>query len=201
MKTLIAEDDVTSRMLLERLLVKWGYEMVVTCDGDQAWQVLQAEDAPRLAILDWMMPGLDGVEVCRKVREQETRVPTYIIILTIRDSKKDIIEGLEAGANDYIAKPFHNDELRMRIAVAHRVVELQAALAGRIKELENALDHVKTLQGIVPICMHCHKIRNDQESWERLEKYITEHTGAEFSHGLCPECAEKFYGKSRKGDK
>jgi len=193
MKILIAEDDITSRELLKHMLVKWGYEVAVTKDGNEAWEALQAKDAPRLAILDWMMPGLDGVEVCRKVRQLDVSNPTYIILLTSRSSKKDIVIGLEAGADDYIGKPYETDELRVRVKVGERVAALQSALAEQVHSLQKALTHVKTLQGILPICMHCHKIRNDQQSWERLEKYITEHSDAQFSHGLCPECLKKHY--------
>ncbi len=193
MRILIAEDDISSRALLKHILAKWGYEVVVTKDGNEAWEALQAEDAPRLAILDWMMPGMDGVEVCRKVRQLDVSNPTYIILLTIRSSKKDIVAGLEAGADDYIGKPYETDELRVRVKVGERMTTLQSALAEQVHSLRKALAHVKTLQGILPICMHCHKIRNDRQSWERLEKYITEHSEAQFTHGLCPECLEKHY--------
>ena len=131
-----------------------------------------------------------------KVRELEARGPTYIIILTARGAKEDIVAGLGAGADDYVTKPFDIDELRARIEVGRRVVGLQAALADRVEELQAALDHVKTLQGILPICMHCHKIRNDHDSWERIEKYIAQHTEAQFSHSLCPECLKKHYPAS-----
>ena len=193
MKVLIAEDDVTSRMILEHMLAGWGYEVVVTENGDEAWRELQAEDAPKFAILDWMMPGMDGVQVCRKVRKLDISNPVYIIFLTTRGNKKDIVAGLEAGANDYIGKPYDPDELRVRVKVGERVVALQSALTEQVNSLKEALGHVQTLQGILPICMHCHKIRNDQESWERLEKYISEHSDAQFSHSLCPECVEKYY--------
>ena len=193
MKVLIAEDDVTSRMILEHMLAGWGYEVVVTKDGDEAWRELQAEDAPKLAILDWMMPGMDGVQVCRKVRKLDISNPVYIIFLTTRGSKKDIVAGLEAGANDYIGKPYDPDELRVRVKVGERVAALQSALTEQVNFLKEALGHVQTLQGILPICMHCHKIRDDHESWERLEKYISEHSDAHFSHSLCPECIEKYY--------
>ena len=126
-----------------------------------------------------MMPGLDGVAVCRRVRELETETPTYIIMLTARDAKEDLARALDAGADDYITKPFDTRELRARLSVGRRVVELQAALAQKVRDLQEALDHVKT--------------RTDQEVWERLEKYITEHSEAQFSHGLCPECLEKYY--------
>jgi phosphoserine phosphatase RsbU/P len=195
MRILIAEDDETSRLVLETILKKWGHEVVVTSDGDEAWAALQSDDAPRLAILDWMMPGIDGVELCRRARDMKRTNPLYIILLTALGRKEDVVIGLEAGADDYVTKPFSNDELRARIQVAQRIIELQSSLSDRVEELENALIHVKTLQGILPICMHCHRIRADKESWERMENYIQNHSEAEFSHGLCPECLEKHYPK------
>jgi len=192
-KILIAEDDATSRMILKSVLTTWGYEVVETQNGDDAWQLLEKEDAPRLIIVDWVMPGMSGETICRRLREAKPLAPAYIIILTSKTDKEDIVAGLEAGANDYIRKPFDRSDLRARIRVGERVLELESALADRIHELQDALVHVKTLQGLIPICMHCHKIRNDQQTWEQLEMYISEHTDAEFSHGICPECMRKHY--------
>lgn len=190
MRILIAEDDFTSRRMLEAMLVKWGYEVVIACDGNEAWDILQTEHAPKLVILDWMMPGMDGVEICRKVRQDIEDSPFYLILLTMRDSKEDIVSGLRAGANDYISKPFNREELNARVHVGERVIELQSALATRIKELQEALVHIKTLQGIIPICSYCKKIRDDQQYWQQLESYISLHSGVQFSHGICPECYE-----------
>lgn len=128
MKVLIAEDDLTSRALLRRVVAQWGYETLVLSDGQEAWEALMEDDAPRLAVLDWMMPTLDGVEVCRRVRSIETSNPPYIILLTSRADKGDIVTGLEAGANDYVGKPFDRDELRARLLVGQRYVELNAKL-------------------------------------------------------------------------
>ena len=190
MRILIAEDDFTSRRMLEAMLVKWGYEVVIACDGNEAWAILQTEHAPKLVILDWMMPGMDGVEICRRVRQDIEDSPFYLILLTMRDSKEDIVSGLRAGANDYISKPFNREELNARVHVGERVIELQSALATRIKELQVALAHIKTLQCILPICSYCKKIRDDQQYWQQLESYISLHSGVQFSHGICPDCYE-----------
>jgi two-component system cell cycle response regulator len=135
-RILIADDDLTSRSLLRQVLVKWGYDVVVAADGLEAWERLQEAEPPRLAILDWMMPGLDGVEVCRLVRQLDTPSPPYLILLTARGGKGDIVTGLEAGADDYVGKPFNGDELRARLEVGRRYIELNAKLLEMQQTLE-----------------------------------------------------------------
>ena len=125
MKILVAEDDLVTRRMLQAYLVKWGYEVVMVEDGQQAWQILQQENAPRLALLDWMMPEMDGMSVCREVRRLEIQPYIYLILLTARKYHEDIIAGLEAGADDYLTKPFDPVELRARLRAGARVVELQ----------------------------------------------------------------------------
>src|SRR6266436_38651 len=127
MKILISEDDPVSRRLLQAALIKWGYEVMVTADGEEAWQALQSESVPPLLILDWLMPKMDGVEICRQARQISRLKSTYILLLTSRGGKDDIIQGLEAGADDYVTKPFDHGELRARVQVGSRVVELQTA--------------------------------------------------------------------------
>src|SRR5258706_12785669 len=136
MKILIAEDDPVSRRILEATLLRWGYKVWVAIDGTQAWEILQGENAPRLAILDIMMPGLDGLDVCRRVRQLPTPTPPCIIMLTAMASKDEVVTCIHAGANDYLSKPFHRDELKARVAVGAQMLELQRNLAERVKELE-----------------------------------------------------------------
>ncbi|MHC4471996.1 MAG: response regulator [Planctomycetota bacterium] len=192
MRVLIADDDAVTLRLLEALLVKWGFDVVLARDGDEAWAVLAADDRPRLVVLDWQMPGRDGVEICRRLGELEGQ-PTYVILLTSRAQKEDVVEGLESGANDYVTKPFDREELRARVRVGERVLELQSALERRVAELMEANSHIKVLQGILPICMFCKSIRTDEESWQRIEAYVLEHSEAKFSHSLCPPCKDKHY--------
>ena len=188
MKILIADDDPVSRSVLQITVANWGYDAVVTSDGPAALEALQADDAPPLAILDWMMPGMDGVDVCRKIREVSTGRPTYIILLTGRDRKQDLVEGLRAGADDYVTKPFNQEELQARLQVGVRVVELQRSLADRVRELEQALSQVNQLQGLLPICAYCKKIRDDKNYWQQVETYVAKRTEVKFSHGICPDC-------------
>ena len=138
MKILIAEDDPVSCRLLSTNLKSWGHEVVITKNGLDALETLQGDDAPMLAILDWVMPGLDGVEVCRRLRS-ESEVPIYIILLTSLNRKENLLEGLEAGADDYLTKPFDRHELRMRVQAGARVVNLQHSLRQRVLELEEAI--------------------------------------------------------------
>ncbi len=128
MKILIAEDDPVYRKMLESMLVKWGYEVIICSDGSNAWEILTSENAPKFAILDWMMPGMDGMEVCRKARENIKDTYVYILLLTAKDEMKDIIEGMESGADDYITKPFHASELKVRLKAGRRILELQEEL-------------------------------------------------------------------------
>ena len=193
MRILIAEDDFTSRGMLAAVLRKAGHEPVETVNGREAWEEIQKPDAPRLVILDWMMPEMDGLEVLRRVRAVETDRPPYILMLTTKTDKAEIVAGLDAGANDYLAKPFDVGELRARIEVGRRMVQMQDALAGKIEELQQALAEIKTLRGIVPICASCKKIRDDAGFWQQVEVYVRDHSEAEFSHGICPECMKKLY--------
>ena len=190
MKILIAEDDPVSATLLQTLLTQWDYEVVITENGDDALSVLSADDGPSLAILDWIMPGLSGPDVCRKVRSASTSRPLYLILLTRLGKRDNIVEGLEAGADDYLAKPFDAAELRARVQAGRRVVNLERELHDRVRELEDALANVKQLQGLLPICSYCKKIRDDQDYWHQVDSYIAQHTEVQFSHSICPSCFE-----------
>lgn len=192
MKVLVVEDDWMTRLDLESYLRTLGYEVHTACDGESALETLQAEDAPALVILDWLMPGLSGLEVCRKVREAEAATSTYIIMLTVKNASEDVIAGLEAGADDFVSKPFVREELRARLNAGARIIALQDKLAGRVAELERALSQIKRLEGLLPICSYCKSIRDGEEYWHEVENYISKHTEALFSHSVCPNCMVKF---------
>jgi DNA-binding response OmpR family regulator len=191
MRALIAEDNPTTRLLLESTLAAWGYDVLATCDGAEAWQRLQGAEAPELILLDWKMPGMDGIEVCRRFRRLPRARAAHVILLTARGAKEDIVTGLEAGADDYITKPFEPSELRARLQAGARIVELQKTLADRVRDLESALARVKQLHGLLPICAYCKKIRDDRNYWQQVEAYIASHSEAQFSHSICPDCHER----------
>lgn len=137
MKLLIADDDLTSRAMLAAVSKKWGYDPVLAEDGEAAWDILQQTDAPLLLLIDWEMPRLDGLGLCRRIRQNETSNPPYIILLTARSDTEDVVAGLEAGANNYIAKPFANAELQARMQVGKRMLALQ----GELKKVRDELTY------------------------------------------------------------
>jgi len=188
---LVADDEPVSQRVVRAMLERAGFGVRLAADGTDALTLLRSDDPPPMALLDWMMPNLDGLEVIRRVRETPRATPPYIILLTSRRAPADIVTGLEAGANDYVTKPAREEELLARVAVGVRVTELQRALAERVRSLEEALGNVKQLQGLLPICSYCKAIRNDRNYWQRVESYLHEHSGVTFSHCYCPSCYEQ----------
>lgn len=191
MRILVADDDRIGATMLAGWLERRGLEAVVVHDGAEALQVIERDGDLTMAILDWEMPGTNGPELCRRIRQNADRASMYLMLLTARDATTDIVAGLDAGADDYLVKPFNPEELRARVDVGIRVVSLQDKLAERVIELEDALSKVKQLSGLLPICSYCKRIRKDGNYWEQVESYISDHTEARFSHGICPPCAEK----------
>lgn len=124
-KILIADDDALSRKILESTLKAWGYEVIVAESGSEALAILEGEDRPNLAVLDWVMPGIDGIEICRRIREKNMPGYVYIILLTARCSREDVIRGLESGADDYMVKPFYPEELKYRLKIGERIIKLE----------------------------------------------------------------------------
>jgi sigma-B regulation protein RsbU (phosphoserine phosphatase) len=188
MKVIIAEDDRVTGEILARTLQSWHHETTLVGDGRQAWERLRVSPGPTLAILDWMMPEMDGPDVCRLVRAELPLANMYLLLVTARESRGDVVAGLDAGADDYIIKPFDPEELRARVAVGIRVLGLQQKLGERVAELQAALSNVKQLHGLLPICSYCKRIRGDDQYWQQVEGYIAEHSDAQFSHGICPTC-------------
>jgi sigma-B regulation protein RsbU (phosphoserine phosphatase) len=177
MHVLIADDDRMTATMLGRSVERLGFSVTIVHDGEAAWEAIRGSSPPSLAIVDWMMPGLDGPALCQRIRKAALRSYVYVILLTSRSSPQDLVAGLDAGADDYLTKPFDPDELRARMRVGQRMIELLA--------------NVKRLHGLLPICSYCKRIRDDKNYWEQVELYITEHTDVRFSHGICPTCYTK----------
>jgi sigma-B regulation protein RsbU (phosphoserine phosphatase) len=177
MKILISEDDSVSRLLLSATLKKLGHDVIETKDGKEAWEAFQKEYF-QVLISDWMMPEMDGLELLQMIRAEKREKYTYILLLTVLEGKESYLEGMKAGTDDFITKPFDEEQLAARLSVAERILSLQT--------------EVKQLQRLLPICSYCKKIRDDRNYWEQVEEYIGQRTGTVFSHGVCPDCYKKF---------
>lgn len=191
MRVLIADDDAVLLHGLRVQLERWGYEPVACEDGEAARAVLRGPDPPSLAILDWSMPGADGITLCGEIRSTPGLDGIYVVLLTARDTRDEMVEGLVGGADEYITKPFDWGVLRARVNTGARIAALQQSLAQRVRELQSALDMVNKLSGLLPICSYCKRIRKEENRWQQLEVYLSEHSEAEFSHGICPDCLER----------
>ncbi len=176
MNVLIAEDDPISRLVLHAILIAAGHSVTAAKDGAEAldaWRLTQS----RIVISDWAMPEMDGLELCRRIREEVHDRYTYYILLTGRSGRESYLTAMDAGIDDFITKPVDGDELKARLRVAERILGLR-------KRMDD-------LEGLLPICAYCKRIRDDQEQWSGLEGYIEQRSGAEFSHGICPDCYKK----------
>jgi DNA-binding response OmpR family regulator len=189
-RVLVADDDPVAARILSAALRSWDLDVEVVFDGASAWAAMNLQHTP-MAILDWMMPEIDGPELCRRLRANPATANAYILLLTARETSADMVHGLDAGADDYITKPFDREELRARVHVGVRVATLQEKLEDRVYELQKALADVRQLEGFLSICSYCKRIRTEEQSWEQMERYISDHSNAQFSHGICPSCFEK----------
>jgi len=191
-KVLIAEDEFTTRMMVQVCLENWGYRVESVTNGVDALRVLQKPEAPHIAILDWEMPELNGVEVCRKVKEMNAETPPYVILLTGRDSKADIVKGFDAGADDYMTKPFNDNELRARVRVAERLVRTQSSLSETVAELRDALNQLEMLESGIALCGSCKKVYNiDDDQWHGFEDILEYGADPRFVRATCPACSKK----------
>jgi phosphoserine phosphatase RsbU/P len=188
MRVLIADDDIVLRHALTVRLQQWGYEPVVCVDGGEARAVLLGSSPPPLAILDWNMPCIDGLRICSELRDDPRTASIYVIMLTGKNTTEDVLAGLDGGVDEYLVKPFDWRELRARVANGARIARLQQVLAARVDELQEALSSVRRLTGLLPMCSYCKRVRDDKDYWQRLEAYLSMHSDAQVTHGICPEC-------------
>ena len=172
------EDDAVSRAVLRQALRKLGHEVVEAANGEKAWLLLNSKDQFRVVVSDWAMPQMDGLELCRRIRDTVKADYTYFILLTARDATGENQQAAaDAGVDDFLTKPLHFEELWHRLRVAERILHY----ATQVRQLEEML----------PICSYCKKIRDDQNYWQQIEGYINERTGSEFSHSICPDCYQR----------
>lgn len=193
MRVLIAEDGALQRHLLRESVMRLGNEAIMAENGFEALRALTQGPPVQMALLDWVMPGLEGIAVLRALRKDRSLPQPYVLLVTSRNGVGDVVEGLDVGADDYITKPYEKVELEARLRVGMRMVETRERLAEKVTELGQALEAVNKLEGLLPICMHCKSIRDDRRSWRRLEEYISEHSNARFSHGICEACISKHH--------
>ena len=173
MKILIAEDDPVSAKILQFTLENAGHEVVLAANGEIAWELFD-KDPVRVIVSDWMMPHIDGLEMCMKVRARPKTEYTYFIMLTaIHTGRENLRKAMAAGVDDFLTKPLDREGIIMRLRVAERIVDFTK--------------QIKLLKDLIPICMYCKKIRNDENYWQGVESYIAQQTGRNFSHGICPD--------------
>jgi phosphoserine phosphatase RsbU/P len=194
MRALIVDDDPVSTAMLVGSLRRWNIHPAIVSDGADAWDVISGGTPPSLAIVDLMSPRFDGVELCWRIRRTPELSHIYLVLLTVRDSP-DLTDGLEAGADDFLVKPLDVQELRARVNAGIRIVRMQQQLTDQIATLRETFANMKQLTGLLPICSYCKRIRKDEDYWQQLEGYISEHSEAQFSHGICPSCFEQLKGQ------
>jgi DNA-binding response OmpR family regulator len=203
MKILIAVDNVDVRSWLETKLLDQRDDVVAVGNGRDAWDVLTSADPPQIVLLDWDLPGLGGPKLCRKARSNPLREQPYVILLLNSGHAGDVPSGLEAGADDYLLSPLQPGELDARLAVAHRVMQLQSHVTGQTEDLYNSLlenglnqNEAERFHELLCMCAWCKQVRSDEEGWQRLERYIENQLNVEITHGICPECSENAQGSA-----
>ncbi|MCF7794731.1 MAG: response regulator [Candidatus Cloacimonetes bacterium] len=193
-KIMVVDDEPINVMIAKKILEKNQYETITAASGAEALQKIE-ENPPDLILLDIMMPAMNGFEVCIKLQEDDVKKEIPVIFLTAVTDKESIVKGFEAGGKDYLTKPFNTPELlaRVKAHVSLKLVSDKQKML--IEKLQKALHEIQTLSGLLPICSHCKKIRDDSGYWKGVEHYIAEHSDAQFSHGICPDCMRQYYPK------
>ena len=198
-KVLVVDDDTGILDLSTSILRRVGYEVLEVSTGEECLDAVRTYH-PDLVLLDVRLPDMSGIEVCRQIKSDDSLEDTFVILASgIQISSEDQAEGLDIGADGYIVRPLSNKEFLARVQAGERIKRAEDALRQKerdqeklVSQLRAALVEIKTLKGFIPICASCKKIRNDEGYWDQLEAYISKHTDAVFTHGLCPECVEKY---------
>jgi sigma-B regulation protein RsbU (phosphoserine phosphatase) len=180
-----------TRVTLESVIRGAGWSPVAIEDPELAFQILTGPDAPPIALIDWQMPTLSGVELCRRVRAADITARPYLIFVTANSTSTDIVTGLDAGADGYMTKPIAADELQARVRAGLRTIALQQDLRTRLQEAEAESARTRPLRELLPICCYCRRIRDERQQWSTLEQFLMERIDAHFTHGFCPTCFEQ----------
>jgi DNA-binding response OmpR family regulator len=195
---LVVDDDPQALQLVGKLLSdELACDICLATSGGEALEIMESV-TPDLVLLDVKMPDMDGYEVCKSIRAKEEYREIPVIFLTIHRDPEHIVMGFEAGGTDYVAKPFESRELLARARVQLELKLSRDELKRQKEELEATISRIRHLEGIIPICMYCKKIREDHDGWKQLEEYISEHSDAQFTHSICPACAAKALAELKK---
>jgi len=174
MRILVADDDCTSLVLLSSLLEKQGHECILAEDGKQAWDLYQQQTDIHIIISDWLMPNIDGLQLCKFIRAENRERYTYFILLTVLSGKGCFLEGMEAGADDFLSKPIDTESLMARLRVAERIIGMQI--------------EINQMEKMLPICSYCKMIRDESDEWAHIDQHMAKHGSHNFSHSICPAC-------------
>jgi phosphoserine phosphatase RsbU/P len=190
LRILAVDDDAATRLTLDSIIRAGGWSPVVVDDPEEACRILIGPDAPPIALIDWHMPTLSGIDVCRHVRAAAPQARPYLIFVTARSASEDVAAGFDAGADGYMTKPIAPIELLARVRAGIRMIASQQDLRTRLRQAEITSAQAKTLGELLPICAYCRRIRDEDQRWSTLEQYLTQHIGVKFTHGFCPDCYE-----------
>ena len=187
---LVLDDDAVTRLTLESVIRDAGWAPLAIDDPERAYEILTSPDAPPIGLIDWQMPTLSGIDLCRRVRAADPTARPYLIFVTVNSTSNDIVTGLDAGADGYITKPIVATELQARVRAGIRTIALQQQLRTRLQEAEAESARMKPLRGLLPMCSYCRRIRDEAGNWSHLERFLSEQLDVRYTHGFCPTCLE-----------
>ena len=200
LRILAVDDDSATRHALTAIIRGAGWTPVVVADPEEAYDILTGPDAPPIALVDWEMPKLSGLELCQRVRQAEPDARPYLIFVTMHASSTAIVTGLDAGADAYMVKPIVADELQARVRAGLRTFAVQSDLRLRLREAETFAAQTKPLRETIAICVYCHRVRDDVEHWSTLEEFLRVKINVKFTHGFCPTCYTYHVKPDLEGD-
>jgi phosphoserine phosphatase RsbU/P len=200
LRILVVDDDAMARLTFESVIRSAGWSPIAIEDPGQAYEILTGPNSPPIALIDWQMPTMSGLDLCRRVRQAEPTARPYLIFVTANSASTDVVSGLDAGADGYMTKPVVAIELQARVRAALRTIALQQDLRNRLDEAEAASAKTKPLRDLLPMCCYCRRIRDEAEHWSTLEQYLTQRIDVKFTHGFCPSCFEEHVLPDLEGE-